>query len=176
MTQIAYTQRVCDDQAAIGSFLESQRIGVLGLETPDGPYAVPVNFLWHRGAIYFHGMGSGRKVDVLRGGPRACFTVFHEDGTVTDPMPCHADTAYTSVLVFGDAEEISDPAESAEILQLLVEKFLPGQYNNRLTGKLVENYRSGMDNRPVAVFKISPTQITAKQNRADQADIFEPQA
>lgn len=174
MTQIGYTARICDDPERIGAFLTAQRVGVLGLTTPHGPYAVPVNFIWLGGSIYFHGMGSGRKVDALRTGPQVCFTVYHEQGTVTDPMPCHADTAYMSVMVFGAVREIIDPVEGAGVLQALVDKFLPGQYRTRLSGPLVEHYRSGMDGRAVGIFRITPSQVSAKQNTAAPDELFAP--
>ncbi len=174
MTQISYTARICDDPERIGAFLTAQRVGVLGLTTPQGPYAVPVNFIWLDGSVYLHGMGSGRKVDVLRTGPQVCFTVYHEDGTVTDPMPCHADTAYMSVMVFGTAREVTDPVEGANVLQALVDKFLPGQYRTRLNGRLVQHYRSGMDGRAVGIFRIIPSQLSAKQNSAAPDELFAP--
>jgi uncharacterized protein len=172
MTQIAYTARVCDDPERIDSFLSEQRVGVLGLATTDFPYVVPVNYLWHRGSIYFHGMGSGKKVDLLRARPPVSFTVYTEYGTATDPVPCHADTAYTSVMIVGQAEEVTDPAEASEVLHGLVEKLMPGYYRNPVSPRLVERYRSGLDGNAVAVFRITPTHLSAKENRVDAADLF----
>jgi uncharacterized protein len=172
MTQIAYTARVCADQEHVDDFLRTQRVGVLGLSTDQYPYSVPVNYLWLNGSVYFHSMGSGRKVDLLRGGPPASFTVFAEHGTAVDPVPCHADTAYTSVMIFGRAEEVTEPEEAAEALQGLVEKLMPGYYRNPVTARMVQHYRSGMDGNAVAVFRISPEHLSAKENRVAPADLF----
>lgn len=172
MSQIAYTARVCDDQEHIDSFLHNQRAGVLGLSADLYPYAVPVNYLWLRGSIYFHSMGSGKKVELLRARPPVCFTVHTEHGTAPDPVPCHADTAYTSVMVFGRAEEVTEPGEAAEALQGLVEKLMPGYYRNPVTARMVEHYRSGIDGNAVAVFRITPSQLSAKENRVDPAELF----
>jgi nitroimidazol reductase NimA-like FMN-containing flavoprotein (pyridoxamine 5'-phosphate oxidase superfamily) len=174
MSQIAYTARVCADPELIDSFLHDQRVGVLGLATDEYPYTVPVNYLWDQGSIYFHGMGSGKKVELLRNHPLASFTVYTEYGTATDPVPCHADTAYTSVMIFGPAEEVTDPVEASEALQGLVEKLMPGYYRNPVTARMVERYRSGMDANPVAVFRITPTHLSAKENRVDPGDLFTP--
>ena len=174
MTQIAYTQRACHDTDRIADFLRTQRIGVLGLHTDDYPYPVPVNYVWHNEAVYFHGMGSGRKVDLLRQAPPVGFTVFAEHGTVTADMACHADTAYFSVMIFGTAAPVTDPEEAAGALQALVDKLMPGYYRSTIRGPLVERYRSGMDNNPVAVFKITPDTLTAKGNTAEPGDLFTP--
>lgn len=174
MTQIAYTSRVCTDQTEIDRFLSEQRVGVLGLAGAEYPYTVPVNYLWHDGAIYFHSMGSGKKIDLLRAGSLASFTVFAEYGTATDPVPCHADTAYTSVMIYGRAEELSDPTQARDVLRGLVEKLMPGYYRNPVTTSTVERYRSDLDKNPVAVFRITATQLTAKENRVEKADLFTP--
>lgn len=176
MTEIAYTQRIWDDRAEVTEFLADQRVGVLAMVTADGPYAVPVNYAWHDDAIWFHGMGSGRKVDVLRGSPQVCFTVFDEVGTVTDPMPCHADTAYSSVICFGRAQRVTDAAAAADGLQAIVDKFLPGCFASRMNRQLVERYHSNLDGRAVGVFRLAPERITAKHNRAAPAEIFVPSA
>lgn len=73
---------------------------VLGLHTDDYPYPVPVNYVWHNDAVYFHGVGSGRKGELLQQAPKVGFTVFVEHGTVTARVACHADTAYLCVMVF----------------------------------------------------------------------------
>ena len=62
-------------------------------------------------------MGSGKKKILLKTEPTVCFTVYEEYGTVTDPMPCHADTSYMSVMLFGKVEKIVDFEDAAIILQ-----------------------------------------------------------
>ncbi|MCE1175472.1 MAG: pyridoxamine 5'-phosphate oxidase family protein, partial [Propionibacteriales bacterium] len=108
----------------------------------------------------------------LAGEPAVSFTVFAEHGTTTDPMPCHADTSYSSVMIFGQVSPVSDLTESAEALQGLVSKLLPGFYRSRITDRLVDNYRSGMDDNPVAVYRLTPDRLTAKQNLADPGELF----
>ncbi len=172
MTQIAYTDRVWNDPAQIDAFLNAERVGVLALSTQPYPYAVPMNYLWADGRIYFHGLGSGRKFELLTREPAASFTVFADHGTTTDPMPCHADTSYSSVMIFGQVAQVTDLTEAAEALQGLVTKLLPGFYRSRITDRLVDNYRSGMDDNPVAVYRLTPDRLTAKHNLADPGELF----
>lgn len=172
MTQIAYTKRAWRDREEIDGFLRDQRVGVLGLQTEDYPYPVPVNYVWHNQAVYFHGMGSGRKVDLLRAAPLVGFTVFAEHGTVTADMACHADTSYSSVMVFGTASAVTDPQEAAEALQALVDKLMPGYFRSPVSAAMAERHRSSMDGNPAAVFRITPDAITAKQNSASPDELF----
>ncbi|MFT9057357.1 MAG: pyridoxamine 5'-phosphate oxidase family protein [Ethanoligenens sp.] len=172
MEQITYRQRECADNTKISRFLEEQRVGTLGLHSKEYPYAVPVNYVWADGCIYFHGSGGGKKVCLLAQNPNVVFTVYQEHGTVTDPVPCHADTAYFSVMLFGQAERVVDFTEAAGVLQKLLERFMPGFYQQKIGPALVEKYRSGVDSLPVTVYRIRPAQITAKENNADPGQLF----
>ncbi len=172
MEQVRYTQRNCSDKEKIDAFLEKTRIGVIGMHSQKYPYTVPVNYIWYHGAIYFHGMGSGKKTKLLLKEPQVSFTVFEEIGTVKDLVPCHADTAYMSVMIFGYARKVEDYKESAQVLQAIVDKYLPGFYKSRMTAALAEHYRSSHDNKAVAVYKIEPELITAKENAAEPDALF----
>lgn len=161
---VGYRSRDVTDQGLIDEFLAVSRIGVIGIRDSEFPYAVPVNFVWHNGAVYFHGMGSGKKVRLLAGDPAVCFTVFREDATVPDPVPCHADTAYFSVMLFGEAHLVTDSGEAAQALQEIITKYLPWHYKQSIGPTLVERYRSGLDGNAVKVYRITPRHVTAKQN------------
>jgi uncharacterized protein len=172
MEQVSYKQRNCTDQEKIETFLQQARTGVLGMTNEPYPYAVPVNFVWHNGCIYFHGMGSGKKNNILAKYPHVCFTVYEELGTVTDPAPCHADTAYMSVMIFGKVEKLADFEEAAEALQKLVDKYMPDYYSHSLTGKLIEKYRSSKDGNAVSVYRLTMQEMTAKENSDEPDKIF----
>ncbi|MBP2665450.1 MAG: antibiotic resistance protein [Firmicutes bacterium] len=167
MQQIRYKQRICTDQAKIEALLVRARTGVVGMVEAGRPYTVPVNFIWYNGSVYFHGMGSGKKESILREAPPVCFTVYEEHGTVTDPVPCHADTAYLSIMIFGTAKKVTDFAEAAAALQQILDKYTPGHYSQTLSGSLIEKYRSAHDNNAVAVYRIESQEMTAKENAAD---------
>ena len=172
MNEIRYVQRDCKDKHKIGKFLSKARTGVLGMDADDYPYVVPVNFIWHDGSLFFHGMGSGKKEKIISSEPLVCFTVYEEYGTVTDPMPCHADTSYMSVMLFGKVEKVVDFEEAASILQKLVEKYTPGYYKHPLTSKMIEKYRSSFDGNAVSVYRLTPKDVTAKENKVDEKQIF----
>jgi len=167
MNQVSYVKRNCTDQQKIESFLLQERTGVLGMVSGTYPYTVPVNYVWHNGSIYFHGMGSGKKETILSQNPLVSFTIYKEYGTATDPVPCHADTAYLSVMIFGKAEKVTDPDEATLALQKVLDKFMPNYYSHPLTSALIEKYRSSMDGKAVSVYRVTPQEMTAKENSVD---------
>ncbi len=172
MEQIRYKQRICTDEARIDEFLRKSRTGVIGISGANYPYCVPVNYIWKDGCIYFHGLSSGKKIDLLTEYPKVSFTVYEEVGTVKDPVACHADTSYMSVMVYGSAVKVEDSEEGAMVLQDIVEKFMPGFYKSKISSALIEKYRSSHDNKGVAVYKIIQEERTAKENVAAKEDIF----
>lgn len=170
--QVSYSKRNCTDKKKIEDLLLRERTGMIAMASDLYPYAVPVNYVWHNGSVYFHGMGSGKKETILARKPPVCFTIYREYGTVTDLMPCHADTSYMSVMLFGRAEKVTDPKEGAAVLQKLLDKYMPGYYDQPLTGGLIEHYRSALDGNAVSVYRITPQEMTAKENPAESGSLF----
>lgn len=173
MEQIRYKQRICTDQERIERFITDKRVGVLGMcDLKGAPYSLPVNYVYLNGNIYLHGLGSGKKNDVLQENPSVCFNIFEEFGTVADKIPCKCDTAYFSVILFGEAQLVGDKEEKSQALTAFMSKFMPGAFKSPLSGQYVEKYTSSHDNRPVAVFRIVPSHISAKENTADPGDLI----
>lgn len=173
MEQIRYTKRICEDQEKISRFLTEQRVGTLSMTEQNGtPYAVPVNYIYLNGSIYIHGMGSGKKNELLAANPQVCFSVFEEFGTVADPVPAKCDTAYLSVVLFGQAILVQDLAEKTQALVQLLNKFTPQYFKTPLSAQFVDQYRSGLDHNAVAVYCIAPEFLTAKENPIDEGNMF----
>lgn len=172
MLQVSYTKRNCTDRQKIETFLLRARHGVLGMVGDVFPYTVPVNYIWHNDSVYFHGMSSGKKKNILSQNPMVCFTIYEEHGTVIDPMPCHADTAYMSVMIFGKAERVTDNEKAAEVLQILLDKYMPNYYDQPLTSTLIEKYRSSLDGNAVSVYRVKPQEMTAKENSVESIKLI----
>lgn len=103
--------------------LERNTAGVLAL-TGDGgcPYAVPLSYVWLDGRVYFHFALAGHKLDAVRREERASFCVIDRDQVVPEEYT----TYYRSVIVFGRARLIGDPAEKRRAIEALAEKYRPG--------------------------------------------------
>lgn len=96
-------------------FLTSARIGRLCMATSDGePYAIPMPFCWHQGALYLRIPFKGRKGAILAQNPRVCFEIDWCSDNLDD---------YGSVLVEGRLEAVADLSEKAQAKAVNDEKY-----------------------------------------------------
>ena len=110
------------DEATI-EILRRGREMVLAM-TGDGgfPYAVPVNFVYHNNAIYFHSAPTGHKIDALKHDNRVSACVIDKG----DIVPEEFTTYFRSAIVFGKATFVEENDEKEQILRLLSAKYSPG--------------------------------------------------
>jgi len=109
-------------EAECKEILSSCSTGVLGLMGADGyPYAVPLNYVYADGAIYFHCAKDGHKIDCIRNSERVSFCVVQLGNVVPELFA----TDYRSVIVFGRAMIVSDDVERRRAMLLLNEKYSP---------------------------------------------------
>ncbi|UHA72492.1 pyridoxamine 5'-phosphate oxidase family protein [Paenibacillus sp. 481] len=172
MDMVRYKIREVLDRDKMDAFLCKARIGHLGMVDGQLPYVVPLNFVWTKEKLYFHGATGGRRNQVMSANPEVCFTVCEEYGTITDPVPAKTDTAYMSVMIFGKAELIVDLDEATYVLQEMLHKYVPGYYNRPLSKQHVDKYRSAVFNGPVQVYRIDPRHITAKANPIEEGKMY----
>jgi uncharacterized protein len=113
----------------IAEFLNSQPVGrIASLDGNGYPQVIPMNFVYHDGAVYMHSHPFGEKLDNIRRNPNVGFEVdqhicflpsyfFHP----TDAS--QADTLYISVVIKGKAELVHGNEEKALALNALMEKY-----------------------------------------------------
>jgi hypothetical protein len=120
------------------------------------PYITPLNYLYRDGKIYFHCKRTGRKLDNLAENNRVCFEVSDAiKMTISEDRPCGCATRYDSVLAFGAARVVADPAEKAALLNLLVERYAAGKPHQPVEEK---------DAAGCAVVEIRIDEISGKRN------------
>lgn len=96
--------------------------GVLAvLGDDDYPYAVPLDFAYEEGHIYFHCAKAGHKLDAVRRHEKVSFCVLNEGEREAGDWWYH----FTSVIVFGRIREIEDSAEKDRCLRLIGGKYFP---------------------------------------------------
>jgi hypothetical protein len=120
--------RVMKTSGDMEALLEKMPVGRLAVVTDDGPYVVPVNYLFLEGSIYFHSALSGRKMDALRADPRVCFLVDEVGPQVIWDEGCGISQIYKSVVCFGRAEFVKDPTEKRRVLEIMIGKLVPPNY------------------------------------------------
>ena len=116
----------------------------------------PLNFVHHRGMIYFHSALEGEKIEAIRRDSRVCFEVDLPIAYVKSTgIPCKADYLYRSVIIRGRAHVVGDPEERVSALKALMRKYQPeGGYQGFPEDKLAIT----------AVVRIDIVEMTGKQD------------
>lgn len=114
-------RQLLSDKDCVG-LLRQGSAGVLAVAGDHGyPYAVPLSYVYDGDAIYFHCAPAGHKLDAILRDNRVSFCVIGQDQVV----PAAYTTYYRSVIVFGRARVLEDPAEKRAALELLAAKYAP---------------------------------------------------
>ncbi len=127
-TTLRREDREITDKTLVEKILRRAEVGRLGLAVDNLPYVVPLNYVYHNGAIYFHCADEGRKLDMLKANPQVCFEVDEHYGTIHSNKPEPHSTHYASVIVFGRARLLDDTAQKFDTLQALLDKYAPGRH------------------------------------------------
>ncbi|RKP56206.1 pyridoxamine 5'-phosphate oxidase family protein [Cohnella endophytica] len=153
------------DREQCESFLSEKHDGVLTFAGTDGwPKAVPLNYVYHREAIYFHGSKNGEKMAGLALDPKAEFVVYQAHAFIpsyfTDPyLACPATVFFRSVRIRGHVEQVTDPAEKASALHTLMGQMQPEGGHAPIDAE-DERYASSL--KGVAVMRLDPLEMTGK--------------
>ncbi len=123
-------EREIRDREEIEAVLRRGQVLHLGLCGEDGwPYVVPLSYGYRDGTIYLHSSQKGKKIEMLLANPKVCFQVdlgaaLLEAADADDA--CGFGMRFTSVIGFGLASVLEDPAEIETGLRALM-----GQYSER---------------------------------------------
>ena len=107
----------------IGTVLDTAPVCRLGLNGPDGPYVVPVNFAADGNALYFHSGKKGTKLGLIKADPRVAFQTDTDTELVPAEQACRFSVRYRSVIGRGRARLVEDEAEKRRGLDLLMAKY-----------------------------------------------------
>lgn len=78
---------------------------MLALQGDGGyPYAVPVNYVYEDGKLWFHGTKSGHKLDAIRRDPKVSFCVVKTDQLVPEMLT----TYFRSVDRFRESADLRE--------------------------------------------------------------------
>jgi nitroimidazol reductase NimA-like FMN-containing flavoprotein (pyridoxamine 5'-phosphate oxidase superfamily) len=156
-------------------FLAERNDGVLTFVGSDGwPKAVPLNYVYKDGAIYFHGSKQGEKMKGLHGDPRAEFVVYEAHAFIpsyfSDPyLACPATVYFRSVRIRGLVSQVEDSAEKSTALAALLNNMQPEGGHAPIDA---EDQRYSASLRGVAVLRLDPEEMTGKfkfgQNLSEQ--------
>jgi nitroimidazol reductase NimA-like FMN-containing flavoprotein (pyridoxamine 5'-phosphate oxidase superfamily) len=131
MSQIYPIERVIDGTEALEvmtATLIKYSVGHLGLFDGSFPYVVPVNHTYVDGRLIMHCSLTGKKVDIIKRNPSACYSVCAPvDGMVAfresenDARLCSRN--YESVVCYGYVKLIEDLQDRREYLNLIARDY-----------------------------------------------------
>jgi nitroimidazol reductase NimA-like FMN-containing flavoprotein (pyridoxamine 5'-phosphate oxidase superfamily) len=122
-------ERGSHERAQIDAILDEALIAHLGIVDPEGrPVVVPTLHARCGDVVYVHGSAAGRALRALASGAPACLTVSLIDGLVLARAAMHHSANYRSVMLFGSATLVADPAEKRSACRAIVEHIVPGRW------------------------------------------------
>jgi uncharacterized protein len=95
--------------------LEDGWVGHLGVISEGEPYVAPISYVVADGRACFK-TGPGRRADAIQSSPRVCLETSRVDQSIG---------YWESVVVWGDAEEITEDVEAQAVISALFSKYRP---------------------------------------------------
>lgn len=121
-------QRAIYDRSAAYKILDEGLVCHVGFVADDQPFVIPTSYGRAGDSLYIHGSAASRMLRHLDKGVPVCVTVTLLDGLVLARSIFNHSMNYRSVVVFGKATLVSNPAEKLEALRLLSEHIIPGRW------------------------------------------------
>ena len=154
----------------IRTFLHQAKVGHIASSRGDQPFLNPSTF-WFDEAnhqIVFHSNLAGRIRSNIEANPKVCFEASELGKLLPSNVALEFSLQYRSVIVFGTARIVTDPAEARRLLYGLISKYFPKMNAGR-------EYRGITDRelRATSVYVIAIEEWSGKENwkeRADQSD------
>lgn len=111
------------DREWIAATLRDARVCHLGLVDAGAPYVVPVSFGYDGRHVYIHSAPEGRKLRALQREPRVCVQFEVDCQPVRAARACAWGMRFRSVVGFGTAAFVTDPAQKRHGLQTIMAQY-----------------------------------------------------
>ena len=123
MRAMRRANRDIKDPNAVWAIMEEARVCRIGLSDEGMPYIVPMSFGLGENCIYLHCAAEGRKLDIIRRNDRVCFEMDLFREVVLGQSACGCSARYESVIGFGRASIVEEPAEKRAALDRIMEHY-----------------------------------------------------
>jgi hypothetical protein len=117
------------DFDTIAQILDEGLICHVGFVQDNQPFVIPTAYGRVGDLLYIHGAAASRMLNSLLTGIEVCLTVTLLDGLVLARSAYHHSMNYRSVVLFGTAQNVSDPAEKNLALKAFTEHVMRGQWD-----------------------------------------------
>ncbi len=113
------------DPAALESVIAAAPVCRVAMCDRDQPYLVPMCFGYADGVFYLHCAREGRKLEILRKNANVCLEMEEGVSLKVGKTACDWGMSFRSVMAFGRAETVEDPAERRRGLDLIMAHYAP---------------------------------------------------
>ncbi len=114
------SDREIRDRGAIDRVLHAAVVCHLALCDGERPYVIPMSYGYDGERLYFHCAPDGRKLDVIRRNPNACFAVEIGIEVTARDAACSWGVHFQSVIGSGRLSIVADPEEKRRGLAALM--------------------------------------------------------
>ena len=115
------------DRATIYGILDKAPLAHIAFQG-QSPSVLPMVFWRRDDHVYFHGSAKNRMFGALSDARQCCFVATLVDAFVAARAALHHSVNYRSVVIYGEADEVTDGARKLEALKGLIERFYPGRW------------------------------------------------
>jgi nitroimidazol reductase NimA-like FMN-containing flavoprotein (pyridoxamine 5'-phosphate oxidase superfamily) len=142
-------------QETVHKILDEGFVCHVGFAVEGRPFVIPTGYARVGETLYIHGSAASRMLRTLSTGVDVCLTVTLLDGLVLARSAFHHSMNYRSVVVFGKAFPVEDPAEKMEALRALSDHIIPHRWDDvRLP--------TDQEVKATLVLKLSLEEVSAK--------------
>jgi nitroimidazol reductase NimA-like FMN-containing flavoprotein (pyridoxamine 5'-phosphate oxidase superfamily) len=114
----------------VHAILDAGFLAHVGFQTDGQPFVIPTLYGREDDTLYLHGSAASRMLRQLETGVPACVTVTLVDGLVLARSAFHHSMNYRSVVAFGTARKIDDPARKTHALRAISEHLIAGRWSD----------------------------------------------
>ncbi|MDH4036915.1 MAG: pyridoxamine 5'-phosphate oxidase family protein [Candidatus Krumholzibacteria bacterium] len=118
------------DRPTIDAILDEALVCHAGFVVEGQPFVIPTLHARDGDRVLIHGSAASRMLTTLETGVDVCLSVTLADGLVVARSAFHSSMNYRSVMLFGRARVVEEPAAKMEALRALVEHLIPGRWDD----------------------------------------------
>lgn len=121
-------KRGAHDRETIDAILDEAMVCHLGFVHDGRPAVIPTLHARVGDEVLIHGSAASRALRTLATGVEVCLTATLIDGLVLARSAFHHSVNYRSVVLYGTARPLTEPAELEAALEAFTEKLVPGRW------------------------------------------------
>jgi nitroimidazol reductase NimA-like FMN-containing flavoprotein (pyridoxamine 5'-phosphate oxidase superfamily) len=123
-------KRASYDVAVVEAILAEGLYCHVGFSVDGQPYVIPTIYARIEDHLYLHGSAASRMLGAIGGRMPVCVTVTLLDGLVLARSGFHHSMNYRSVVVLGQATEVTDSDEKIAALKAIVDHVMVGRWED----------------------------------------------